>query len=396
MSINSYDIRRNRCCLVMVVRDEAPIIRRCFESVKHLFDTYFICDTGSLDNTIEVMSEWLGENGKQGEIWEHPWEGFGPTKSLNLQKFREHPLCSKAPYFMWLDADEVFITDKNNPTSYITEEQAENIFQTLESRRESVFMFQTIYGDLEYKRWQIVRNDRNYDWSDLPVQEFFRCPTGFDSYFSGLFFNLARKEGNSSRNPERHLWDIEQLEKYLERDESQFKPRARFYLADCYRSSGMKDKAINMFKKVTERNENWSEECYVSCLYLVCLCSEESDKVKYALLSMKYNSERLEAIFWLMMHYYTTQEWKKGYAFGSLASSNRVNKDFLFYYSDIYNYRFDIIYSVCAYRAGKYQDAFYASKRMKSADKDNEENNLKNQKYYWEEYKKQIKEDIFG
>ena len=52
----------------MIVKNEAHIIERAFESVKCLFDTYIICDTGSTDNTVEVINNWMTSNDKKGEI----------------------------------------------------------------------------------------------------------------------------------------------------------------------------------------------------------------------------------------------------------------------------------------------------------------------------------------
>ena len=46
-------------CLNMIVRNESTIIRRLFDSVLPIIDTYCICDTGSTDNTKEVIREYF-------------------------------------------------------------------------------------------------------------------------------------------------------------------------------------------------------------------------------------------------------------------------------------------------------------------------------------------------
>ena len=43
-------------CLNMIVKNESAIIRRLFDSVLPIIDTYCICDTGSTDNTKESQS----------------------------------------------------------------------------------------------------------------------------------------------------------------------------------------------------------------------------------------------------------------------------------------------------------------------------------------------------
>ena len=52
----------------MIVKDEENIIERAFESLKNLFDSYIICDTGSTDNTVNVINNWMNSNNKKGEI----------------------------------------------------------------------------------------------------------------------------------------------------------------------------------------------------------------------------------------------------------------------------------------------------------------------------------------
>lgn len=46
-------------CLNMIVKNESKIITRLLDSVCKLIDCYCICDTGSTDNTIEVIETYL-------------------------------------------------------------------------------------------------------------------------------------------------------------------------------------------------------------------------------------------------------------------------------------------------------------------------------------------------
>ena len=58
--------------LCMIVKDEAEVITRAFNSVKHIVDYYCICDTGSTDNTIQVIKDYFKENKLKGEVHERP------------------------------------------------------------------------------------------------------------------------------------------------------------------------------------------------------------------------------------------------------------------------------------------------------------------------------------
>ena len=47
--------------LVMIVKDEEHIIRECLETVYKEIDRYDITDTGSSDNTIQIIKEFFDE-----------------------------------------------------------------------------------------------------------------------------------------------------------------------------------------------------------------------------------------------------------------------------------------------------------------------------------------------
>ena len=49
-------------CLNMIVKNESRVIRRMLESVYTILDSYCICDTGSTDDTVEIIESFFREN----------------------------------------------------------------------------------------------------------------------------------------------------------------------------------------------------------------------------------------------------------------------------------------------------------------------------------------------
>jgi glycosyltransferase involved in cell wall biosynthesis len=58
MELNLNDVSPS-LCLNMIVKNESKIITRLFDSVLSIIDCYCICDTGSTDNTVEIITTYF-------------------------------------------------------------------------------------------------------------------------------------------------------------------------------------------------------------------------------------------------------------------------------------------------------------------------------------------------
>ena len=87
-------------CLCMIVKNEAPVIRRCLDSVQPIVDYWVIVDTGSTDGAQDIIREHLRD--LPGELHERPWRDFAYNRSEALALARPH-----ADYSLIIDADDV-------------------------------------------------------------------------------------------------------------------------------------------------------------------------------------------------------------------------------------------------------------------------------------------------
>ena len=73
-STKSYTI-----CLNMIVKNESHIIVKTLENLCSYvdFDAYFISDTGSTDNTMDLIRDFFKERGIPGHIEQVSWRDFG-------------------------------------------------------------------------------------------------------------------------------------------------------------------------------------------------------------------------------------------------------------------------------------------------------------------------------
>ena len=72
-------------CLNMIVKNESNIIIRLFDSILPIIDSYCICDTGSTDNTIEIIKNYFDKHNIHGKIIEIPFKNFGYNRNVYLK-----------------------------------------------------------------------------------------------------------------------------------------------------------------------------------------------------------------------------------------------------------------------------------------------------------------------
>ncbi|MEM7194360.1 MAG: glycosyltransferase [Pseudomonadota bacterium] len=87
-------------CLNMIVKDESAVIARCLQSVKPYIDYWVIVDTGSNDNTAEVIQAEL--SGIPGELHHRTFDNFSESRNHALIEAE-----NDCDYLLLIDADMV-------------------------------------------------------------------------------------------------------------------------------------------------------------------------------------------------------------------------------------------------------------------------------------------------
>ena len=59
-------MKKSTICLDIIVRNEAPVIERMLDTVIDVIDYYIIVDTGSEDNTVEVIKNYFKDKDIDG------------------------------------------------------------------------------------------------------------------------------------------------------------------------------------------------------------------------------------------------------------------------------------------------------------------------------------------
>ena len=90
-------------CLNMIVKNESHIITQTLTNLCRYvdFDAYYISDTGSTDNTMDLIRAFFKERGIPGHIEQVEWRDFGFNRTLALQM-----AFNKTDYLFIFDADD--------------------------------------------------------------------------------------------------------------------------------------------------------------------------------------------------------------------------------------------------------------------------------------------------
>lgn len=349
-------MEENRFCFVAIVKNECHVIKRCIDSIANIATSYLICDTGSTDDTVNIIENYMKEKGIPGEVIHKEWVDYAFNKSYLMNEAYTNNKSQNAKYIIWHDADEVFLTNINDDKSYLTKKDADEFYNWLENSSEPITYIFTHYDELKYPRWNIVRNNQLYEWRS-PKHEYLHGTQDNRSKKYYKFILYARHEGNASRDGvERNKRDVQLYINYIEKNGGpEMCKREVFYLAQEYESFDRENAIKYHLLKVSFKTD-WIQEQYISYLRLGNLSDTETDKIKYWEAGFKLIPHRLECIHAIVKFYIDKDKYESALIWAVRANESRTpEEEDLFVNKNIYSYLFDLNYSLAAYYSGKYQ-----------------------------------------
>jgi len=100
----------------MIVKNEAVNLPRLFESIYPYIDFFVISDTGSTDDTIQVIHKLATKYNLPGVVESHYWVDFATNRNiaLNMATELKRTGIHQCKWLMFIDADEILVVkDKN-------------------------------------------------------------------------------------------------------------------------------------------------------------------------------------------------------------------------------------------------------------------------------------------
>jgi beta-1,4-mannosyl-glycoprotein beta-1,4-N-acetylglucosaminyltransferase len=282
---------RATICLNMIVKNESHIIERTLKNLcdKINFDYWVISDTGSTDNTPEIIENFFKSKNINGELHHNEWKNFAHNRTIALEQ-----AYNKTDLLLIFDADDELHGDFKVPTEVNYDQ------------------YHLQFGDengVHYKRVLLINNRKRFKYLSV-VHEFITCceANSKDTLIEGNYYVVSGRSGSRNKNPNKYLDDakiLEEAHKEALLTNDPLHLRYAFYCANSYKDSGKHEDAIKWYK-ITLAQNNWSQEKYMSCYYIY-ECYNKLDQQQlgfyYLVEGFKYDTERMECLYPLLVHY---------------------------------------------------------------------------------------------
>lgn len=332
----------------MIVKNESKIIVNTLDNLcKYInFSYWVISDTGSTDNTREIIIDYFKNKKIEGELINNEWINFGINRTIALEKIKD-----KTDYVLIFDADDKINNNFIIPDNLIYDK------------------YYLKFGkDFKYNRPLLLNNKRKWEFKGV-LHEFLNdIEYNMTSIIlDGDYYIDSGKFGARSHDSEKYLKDAKILEKgYEDEQEEKIKNRYAFYCAQSYKDYGDIENGIKWYKKCLTL-ENWKQEKYYSCLMLYELNRKDklNEAIDYALKSVEYDNERIEGIVYAVREYYKRHNHIIVNAlYNKYKNYKREDKDKLFVINNLYNDELEYYNSISAYYVNDIESGLECCKKI--------------------------------
>lgn len=348
----------------MIVKDEEKDIERCLKSVYKYIDYWVIIDTGSKDKTIKKIKSLMKNRFKvPGELHERPWVDFSHNRNEALEIAE-----TKADYVMFMDADDVFHTEKGFNLNFLTDD------------RYISFNARFVLNKINFERCVFVKSGEGcryrgvlHETVGLDDSKLYMSKLGIahNCYMEANASPLKRADSKE----EKYLNDAKILEEALKKEPDN--ARYQFYLGQCYGDARHHEKAIEAYEKRIEMG-GWNEEVYLS-LYRIAasrmLATEDKDQFfKDLTRAWEYMPYRIEAAAAIMELLVSEGRNSLAFTYGEMTIKFQRalgSGSGLFDMSDARDFLFPKNYAIAAEKCGFPQIALQSLRILRESGGDN-------------------------
>ena len=296
----NYD---NLIHLSMIVKDAGDNFENVLIKNFPFFDRWTILDTGSTDNTIDIIKKVLVGK-KKGKLYQEPFVDFKTSRNRCLE------LCGKESKFI-LVLDDTYIL-QNNLKLFLNTVRGDQFADTF-----SMFIKS---NDTEYASNRILKSSSNIRYI-YKIHEVLDPKDNINVIIpmDQSYILDHRSDYMEKRTMDRKKYDLKILHEMIEEDPND--SRAYYYLGQTYSLLKKYDSALEFFlKRVDHPNEGFIQEKIDACFEAARLCNFQLNKPweeceKLYIRSYKMDTSRPESLYFIGVHYFLNNNFTKAYEF---------------------------------------------------------------------------------
>jgi glycosyltransferase involved in cell wall biosynthesis len=294
--------------LVMIVKNSGELLKECLLKNKQWIDEWTILDTGSSDNTVNVIQETLSD--KRGNLYQEPFINFRDSRN------RAFDLAGTSCVYNIVLDDSYFIENGHTLRDLLTAYR--------QDKRGRSFSIKIHSKTTSYDSCRITRSDlhlrykyRVHEFIDDAVPSLVLLPTLTYVWDQDAKYMETRTKSRMS-------FDLTLLLKDLE--EHPTEPRNLFYIAQTY--SGLQEWETSMEwyeKRISSPHEGFDEEIY-NAMFRIAIIAELKlmwpwEKVHQLYIRAYENRpHRAEPLILIADHYYRNKSYDMAYLYGKRAA----------------------------------------------------------------------------
>ena len=354
----------NKLVLSFIMKDESHVLERMLNSAKSITDCIVCLDTGSSDNSIEIVENFGKENNIPTYILSEPFKSFDKSRNRSREMAYEY-----ITQLVW-DLSKTWI--------YFFDCDEELIIEGF--RKESLsldfYMIYTFINNVKYTRNTFTKMSKKFKFVG-PVHEYI---TNVDQVTSGILSGISVKvhmEGASWQSgvAEKYRKHAAILEDFLiTDDETSRDSRWIYYTAQSYFDSANTTiweenmerlrRAKKYYAERVSRTDGYIEERYYSQLKIgeIMMRMESPWEMTLVELLKAYSIDcnRGESIRLIIEYYMSIAEWHQAYIYSKFAKVTFHGKmplnKVLFIDEKIYRWRFLEMHAITAFSTGRKEE----------------------------------------
>lgn len=287
-------------CLAMIIKNEGPILPRLFESVRGFASEYCVVDTGSTDDTIDILKSM----NMPGVVLEEPFVDFATTRNYMIDACRR--VMTSCDYMVLLDADMVLRVSPEWDWAKLDRRDVYNFIQV---------------SSIEYENVRMIRRDA----TDIRVvgatHEYYAVPAEYTTGTLPKGLVHIQDVGDGKAKGDKFERDERLLRRELEHDPDN--PRTVFYLANTLKDRRKYAEAILYYERRASMRGWFAEADYSLFMLSTCyLALGDLDNArKYGeLAAWSGAAKRAEPLYFLAFHYRQQGHYKMAWYYATLAA----------------------------------------------------------------------------